>query len=79
VPRLLLVEDDETIGGVLCTELAEQRHSVAWARTGAEALRAVRAKDFALVVLDLGLPDIDGCRPSRRASCPTRVSVANAV
>jgi DNA-binding response OmpR family regulator len=81
VSRLLLVEDDETIGAVLSTELAEQGHSVAWARTGAEALRAAKAEDFALVVLDLGLPDVDGirvCRAVREAQPYTVVVMLTA-
>ncbi|WP_019631457.1 response regulator transcription factor [Actinomadura atramentaria] len=67
--RLLVVEDDETIGGLLDARLRAQGHEVAWVRTGRAALRAA-ASDVDLVLLDLGLPDLDGvevCRQIRGA------------
>ncbi|HEY2206894.1 MAG TPA: response regulator transcription factor [Pseudonocardia sp.] len=77
MPRLLVVEDDETIGSVLTTTLAEQGHEVVWARTGREALRSAEGGDFALVLLDLGLPDADGITVCRgiRAIQPLTVLV----
>jgi DNA-binding response OmpR family regulator len=75
--RLLVVEDDETIGSVISTTLAEQGHHVDWKRTGAEALVAAENGGFALVLLDLGLPDIDGVAVCRtiRAQQPLTVLV----
>jgi DNA-binding response OmpR family regulator len=57
--RLLLVEDDESIGRPLTRTLEGQGYAVDWARTARAALDAVR-EDTALVLLDLGLPDGDG-------------------
>jgi DNA-binding response OmpR family regulator len=57
--RLLLVEDDESIGGSLTRTLEGQGYVVDWARTGAAATELLR-DDTALVLLDLGLPDVDG-------------------
>jgi DNA-binding response OmpR family regulator len=57
--RLLLVEDDESIGRPLTRTLTGQGYAVDWARTARAALDAVR-DDTALVLLDLGLPDGDG-------------------
>jgi DNA-binding response OmpR family regulator len=66
--RLLVVEDDETIGGHLESSLRAHGHDVAWQRTGRGALEESAAEEFDLVLLDLGLPDLDGvevCRQMR--------------
>jgi DNA-binding response OmpR family regulator len=75
--RLLVVEDDETIGGVLESSLRAHGHQVAWQRSGRGALGAALETDFDLVLLDLGLPDLDGVEVCRqlRASNPTTVLV----
>ncbi len=72
--RILLVEDDETIGGVLATTLGAQGYQVSWEQTGAGALRSAAATEVDLVLLDLGLPDIDGLEVCRRLRA-TRPSV----
>jgi len=68
--RILLVEDDATIGDVLTTSLRSQAYNVTWERTGAAALARAAAGAVDLIVLDLGLPDLEGtevCRLLRRA------------
>lgn len=64
--RLLVVEDDETIGDVLASSLRAHGHEVSWQRTGRGALDAAGDTDFNLVLLDLGLPDLDGIEVCRR-------------
>jgi DNA-binding response OmpR family regulator len=67
--RILLVEDDSTIGEVLTSSLRLQGHDVAWERTGTSGLERAREMPADLVLLDLGLPDLDGvevCRQLRR-------------
>jgi DNA-binding response OmpR family regulator len=66
VARVLVVEDDETIGSVLGSSLASQGHQVVWERTGHGALSEADRTSFALVLLDLGLPDLDGIQVCRR-------------
>jgi DNA-binding response OmpR family regulator len=69
VPRVLVVEDDETIGDVLESSLRAHGHDVVWRRTGRSALSEATTAPFDLVLLDLGLPDLDGvevCRQLRR-------------
>jgi DNA-binding response OmpR family regulator len=66
VSRVLVVEDDETIGSVLASSLAGQGHEVVWERTGRGALSETEGSGFALVLLDLGLPDLDGIQVCRR-------------
>lgn len=66
--RLLVVEDDPTIAGPMCTGLEREGFAVDHVASGAEALAA---EPVDLVLLDLGLPDLDGrvvCRELRSAS-----------
>jgi DNA-binding response OmpR family regulator len=72
--RLLLVEDDQTIGQVLDSSLRMHGYEVSWTRTGRDALAAAARAEFDLVLLDLGLPDLDGvevCRRLRAAQAQT--------
>jgi DNA-binding response OmpR family regulator len=67
--RILLVEDDPTIGEVLTSSLRSHAYEVFWERTGAGGLARAGTGAVDLVVLDLGLPDLDGvevCRQLRR-------------
>lgn len=66
--RLLIVEDDETIGRALHASLTAHAHDVVWVTTGRRALDAGARAEIDLVLLDLGLPDLDGvavCRELR--------------
>lgn len=77
VAELMVVEDDDTIGGVLRSSLSAHGHQVTLATTGSQALHATADQRFDLVLLDLGLPDADGvdvCR-SLRSRLPGAVIV----
>lgn len=58
--RILLVEDDIPLAEGLKQSLKREKHAVDWVATGKEALRAVYPDETDMVILDLGLPDIDG-------------------
>src|SRR4030081_2871967 len=62
---LLVIEDDRTIGPALQRAFETQGATVTLATTGAEAL-AHTGVGVDVVVLDLGLPDIDGLEVCRR-------------
>jgi DNA-binding response OmpR family regulator len=58
--RILLVEDDELLGAGIRDALARARYALEWVQDGRKALAALRASAFELVILDLGLPGLDG-------------------
>jgi len=64
--RVLVVEDDTVIGDGLAQALSGEGYQVRWARTAADALDAIDATPPDLVLLDLGLPDLDGVELCRR-------------
>lgn len=65
--RLLLVEDDEMIGRTLSRALGAANWSVDWVRNGAQADSALCDGGYTCVLLDLGLPKMDGTEVLRRA------------
>ncbi|WP_371195078.1 response regulator transcription factor [Glaciecola sp. SC05] len=58
--KILLVEDDAPLARALKESLVNQQHSVTWVASGELALNSFREHSFELVILDLGLPDMDG-------------------
>jgi DNA-binding response OmpR family regulator len=58
--RILVVEDDDNIAALLARELRGLGHTVDLVRYAEDALFAARANDYALMLVDLGLPDGDG-------------------
>ncbi|MFF8103763.1 response regulator [Streptomyces sp. NPDC016640] len=58
--RVLVVEDDPQLVRALKINLQARRYEVQAAGTGAEALRLAAARKPDVIVLDLGLPDMDG-------------------
>src|SRR3954454_6962888 len=63
---LLGGEGDETIGAALESGVRSHGHEVRWQRTGRGGLDAAGRRAFDLVLLDLGLPDLDGVEVCRR-------------
>ncbi|HEU4729679.1 MAG TPA: response regulator transcription factor [Kofleriaceae bacterium] len=57
---LLIVEDNPTLSASLLKGLTEDGYLVETAETGAEALRRLERPDIDAIILDLGLPDLDG-------------------
>jgi two-component system, OmpR family, response regulator MprA len=73
--RVLVVEDDESIADVLRRTLRQEGHEVRSSGDGVEALRA--AEEFVpdLVILDLGLPGLDGVEVCRRLRADSDVPI----
>ena len=58
--RVLVVEDDQFVRSALIRHLNDASHAVRSVGTALEALREVAQLGFDVVILDLGLPDLDG-------------------
>ena len=73
---ILLVDDDDDLREALSDQLSlTEEFEVVEARTGAQALEAAKSAHHDLIILDVGLPDMDGrevCRLLRKAGvrCP---------
>jgi two-component system OmpR family response regulator len=70
--RILVVEDDAKLRGILTRGLAEQGYAVDGADTGGDAVWRAVEHPYDAVVLDLGLPDLDGftvCCRLREQGC----------
>jgi two-component system, OmpR family, KDP operon response regulator KdpE len=58
--HVLLIEDDASIRSALIRALGEHGHAVSSASTGSQGLQLIVSEQPDIVVLDLGLPDLDG-------------------
>ena len=64
--HVLVIEDDETIGRHLEAGLVNGGYHATWSRTGQSGLDRARELVPDVVLLDLGLPDVDGIAVARR-------------
>jgi two-component system response regulator QseB len=58
--RLLLVEDDRALAQGIRVALSSEGYTLDWLEDGISALHSLRSESFDLLVLDLGLPRLDG-------------------
>jgi DNA-binding response OmpR family regulator len=58
--KLLIVEDEQRVASFLDKGLRAHGYTVEWVQTGQDALRRLADSGISLVILDLGLPDLDG-------------------
>ncbi|WP_338088000.1 response regulator transcription factor [Nocardioides lijunqiniae] len=65
--RVLVVEDEEDIAIPLVRTLEREGYDVLWVDSGQKALDELAARTTDVVILDLGLPDIDGLEVCRQA------------
>ena len=72
--RILIVEDDATIAANLYDFLAERGHAVDAAADGITGLHLAVTQDFDVIVLDLGLPGIDGLTLTRKLRDDTGIA-----
>ncbi|MCI0386903.1 response regulator transcription factor [Streptomyces sp. CNQ085] len=73
--RVLVVEDDQFVRSALIRHLTEASHTVRSVGTALEALREVAHLGFDVVILDLGLPDLDGAEALKMLRGITQVPV----
>lgn len=79
--RLLLVEDDTMIGQAVQALLRADGYVVDWVQDGAQADTALLAHRYDLVLLDLGLPKVDGLQVlrqlrGRKSTVPVLITTA---
>ncbi|SFJ71837.1 two-component system, OmpR family, response regulator [Bosea sp. OK403] len=70
-PRILVVDDDSHIREVICFALEKAGMATVIARDGVQALESFRRQPADLVILDIGMPEMDGlevCRQLRKSS-----------
>lgn len=68
--KILLLEDDKDLSGLIASQLREQQLDVTVSDNGKQGLQLARSSPFDLLLLDLGLPELDGldiCRNLRQA------------
>ena len=75
---ILIVEDHPPIASLIRRYLENDGHAVDVVDSGAAALERLRTDDVALVVLDLGLPDMDGLDVARRVAAGVPVVMLTA-
>ncbi|MEO8630912.1 MAG: response regulator transcription factor, partial [Betaproteobacteria bacterium] len=79
--RLLLIEDDAMIGDAVRTGLRQDGFAVDWVRDAEAGDAAAKSEEYALVLLDLGLPrksGLDWLRDARRRGVATPVLILTA-
>ena len=73
--KILIVEDEKSISGLIRAILGSNGYDVITAATGGDALSMISSHCPDLVVLDLGLPDIDGMEIIRRVRAWTPLPI----
>ena len=64
--KILVVEDEKKLNDVVRDYLISSGYDVVQSYNGSEALKIIEADDFALIILDLMLPGLDGIEVARR-------------
>jgi len=76
--RILVIDDEEHVRGVLMRGLSQVNHQVMTAKNGEEGLQLFREKKFDIVLTDLGMPNVSGwevCKAIKRMSPKTPVGM----
>jgi DNA-binding response OmpR family regulator len=79
--KILIIEDEESILMALTDDLGLEGYEVASARDGLEGLEMAKEKGYALVILDIMLPKMDGfevCKQLRQAGVGTPILMLTA-
>jgi len=58
--RILLAEDDALIASAILASLRKHDFSVDWVSDGQDVVGAIQSHDYGMLILDLGLPHVDG-------------------
>ena len=58
--KILVVEDDRAINGLICLRLRAEGHEVTACYDGEEALSAMETESFSMIISDIMMPKTDG-------------------
>jgi DNA-binding response OmpR family regulator len=72
---VLIVEDEQSIAGIVRAYLERDGYGAVWVRSGEAAFEEIGRHDVRLVVLDIGLPGIDGFEVCRRLRARSAVPI----
>ena len=75
LPRILVIEDEPAIAETLLYALKTEGFAPVWHATGGAGLAALAAEEVALVILDVGLPDMTGFDLCKQLRARTAVPV----
>ena len=79
--RLLLVEDNPQLGDAIKHGLTQHQFTVDWITDGGQAQQAILNEQFDCIILDLGLPNLDGIevlKQVRSRKCQTPILILSA-
>ncbi len=74
-PRILVVEDDKAIRNLITTTLETQGYQYYTAETGTASILEAASQQPDIIILDLGLPDMDGMEVIRKVRTWTNVPI----
>jgi two-component system cell cycle response regulator DivK len=74
MPKILLVEDNEMNRDMLSRRLTKRGFTVTIAVDGQEGIARALADSYDLILMDLSLPEIDGCAATRRLRAEPQTS-----
>jgi two-component system KDP operon response regulator KdpE len=74
-PTVLIVEDEEQLSRMLRAMLTQEGYAITTVNTGLGALEQLVRYEFGVVLLDLGLPDMDGKEVIRQARAITAAPI----
>jgi len=79
--KILLVEDNKTIGSNITKYLELEKHEVMWAENGLYAFEVLKHHEFDVIILDIMLPGMDGitlCKNIRKEQPTTPIIMTTA-
>ncbi len=75
MPSILIIEDDQRIRESLATRLSERGHDVETSARAIDGIELAVSGNFDVVILDLGLPDLDGSEALKMIRAVSQVPV----
>lgn len=75
MPHILIVEDEPSIAESLIFVLQQEGFTAHWESLAASALAYIKNTEVALVIMDIGLPDITGFEACKQLRCFSQVPV----